>query len=49
MEDCDTSVELNSATETDSLAPESHFHIRHGRNQFMVNGAPVEHVVDYEQ
>jgi EAL domain-containing protein (putative c-di-GMP-specific phosphodiesterase class I) len=49
MEDCDTSVEVNSATETDSLAPESHFHIRHGRNQFMVNGAPVEHVVDYEQ
>ncbi len=48
MEDCDTSVEVNSATETDTLAPAGHFYIRHGRNRFMVNGYPVERQVDYE-
>ncbi len=43
MEDSDTSVEVNTATQTDTMCEPERFKIRHGRNRFMVNGYEKEH------
>ncbi|MCR4588020.1 MAG: EAL domain-containing protein, partial [Lachnospiraceae bacterium] len=43
MEDCDTLVEINTASQTDTMCKPENFHVRHGRNRFMVNGSSVEH------
>ncbi|MCR5033218.1 MAG: EAL domain-containing protein [Lachnospiraceae bacterium] len=43
MEDCDTGVEVNTASQTDTMCRPERFKIKHGRNRFLVNGNSVEH------
>ncbi len=45
--DSDTSVDIMTACQKDTMAPEDNITIKHGRNRFMINGFPYEHYVDY--
>ncbi len=45
--DSDTSVDIMTACQKDSMAKDENIIIKHGRNRFMVNGYPYEHYVDY--
>ncbi|MBR1862188.1 MAG: EAL domain-containing protein [Lachnospiraceae bacterium] len=45
--DSDTSVDIMTACQKDTMAEPENVIIRHGKNKFMVNGYPYEHYVDY--
>ena len=46
--DSDTEVDVSTAMQRDTMAPEDHIRIKHGRNRFMVNGYDYHHEVDHE-
>ncbi|MCR4618157.1 MAG: EAL domain-containing protein [Lachnospiraceae bacterium] len=47
ISDSDTSVDLMTACQKDTMAPEENIIIKHGKNRFSINGYPYFHNVDY--
>ena len=48
IEDSDTGVDINTACQRDTYAKDENFHIRHGKNRFIINGYPYKHKVIYD-
>ncbi|MCR5802254.1 MAG: EAL domain-containing protein [Lachnospiraceae bacterium] len=46
--DSDTAIDIYTAIQKDTMAPEGNMHIKHGKNKFTINGYPYHHTVDYE-